>query len=160
MRNLESFWNKTYKGFLSLLVKSNQLSKIDWIWLSVHTFICDSFSDVFNCAILPMTSHRIITNHFVAIKTLIGSNLKKWKPNIELELGLVNLDMWLLRGKVIVPTTETTQGFETKLEKLERTNFFSLMIIKRSITDTSTGSVPNLLLLKSFHNHSVGIEGI
>lgn len=129
MCNLESFWNKIYKGFSSLLVKSNQLSKIDWIWLSVHTFICDSFSDMFNCAILPMTSHKITTNHFVAIKTLIGSNLKKWKPNIELQL---------VTGKVIVPTTETTQGFETKLEKLERTNFFSLMIIKRSITDTST----------------------
>lgn len=38
----------------------------------------------------------------------MGSNYKKWKRNIEFAIGLIDLDICLLEGKMVVPTGENT----------------------------------------------------
>ncbi|XP_038895752.1 uncharacterized protein LOC120083916 [Benincasa hispida] len=61
---------------------------------------------------------------------LSGANFKTWKEDIELFLGLMDLDLALRMDR---PISTPDNPNDTKIKKWDRSNRMSLMIIKRSI---------------------------
>lgn len=78
------------------------------------------------CSFVPLLlviSHTPITNHLSHSERI---KVWEWKRDTELAFGLVNLDIYLLGDKAVVPSGENSQGVKAKLEKLERANCLSL----------------------------------
>ena len=69
---------------------------------------------------------------------LNGSNFKIWKENVEIVLGCMKSDIALRMES----STSTPKNLnEAKIEKWERSNRFSLIIMKRSILEAFQGFV-------------------
>lgn len=79
------------------------------------------------------------------LKTLSGSNYKKWTRDIELA-GLMDLDVYLLEYKPVVSSDDISSGSKTK----EKSNFLSMMVLKRSISETICGGIPSCEIVKEF----------
>lgn len=80
------------------------------------------------CSIVPILevmSHITIISHLSNIETVTRSNFNKCNRYVQFPEGLMDLDMFLLEDKLVVPTSENTQGVETKLKKRERLNGLS-----------------------------------
>ncbi|XP_073042016.1 uncharacterized protein [Primulina eburnea] len=71
-----------------------------------------------------------------------GSNFKKWKEHLMLVLGCMDLDNALREDCPTLLTSSGTIDRNGSLEKWERSNRISLMIMKHSITDTIRGAIP------------------
>ena len=65
-----------------------------------------------------------------SIPMLNGSNVKVWKDTVEIVLDCMDLDIALREEK---PTSTPENLNEVKIEKWERSNRMSIMIMKRSI---------------------------
>ena len=65
-----------------------------------------------------------------SIPMLNSSNFKVWKDTVETVLGCMDLDIVLREEK---PTSTLKNLNEVKIEKWERSNRMSIMIMKRSI---------------------------
>ncbi|OIT28409.1 hypothetical protein A4A49_62189, partial [Nicotiana attenuata] len=76
-----------------------------------------------------------ITTQLNSIQTLTSSNYKKWKQDVEIVLGLMDLDFALTEHKPAEPITTSTADEKAKYEKWMKANKLSLMIMKRSISD-------------------------
>ena len=72
------------------------------------------------------------------IPMLNGSNFKIWKENVEIVLGCMELDLAL---RVERPTSTPENLNEANIEKWERSNRLSLMLMKRSIPEAFRGSI-------------------
>ena len=72
------------------------------------------------------------------IPMLNGSNFKIWKENVEIILGCMELDLTL---RVERPTSTPENLNEANIEKWERSNRLSLMLMKRSIPKAFRGSI-------------------
>ena len=55
--------------------------------------------------------------NFNNIETLIGSNFKKWKEDVEIMLGLMDFNLALREEKPEAITAESTADEKIKLEK-------------------------------------------
>lgn len=55
--------------------------------------------------------------NFTNIETLIGSNFKKWKKDIEIVLGLMDLDLVLKEDMLAALTDASTATQRNKFEK-------------------------------------------
>ena len=67
-----------------------------------------------------------------SIPMLNGSNFKVWKDIVEIVLGCMDLDIALREEKL---TSIPENLNEVKIEKWERSNRMSIMIMKRSIPE-------------------------
>ncbi|XP_068339146.1 uncharacterized protein [Pyrus communis] len=88
--------------------------------------------------------------NFNNIKTLIGSNYKKWKKDVEMVLGLMDLDLALREEKHAAITAESTADHKAKFEKWERTNRMSPMIMRKAMAPSVKRGVPKQDNTKDF----------
>ncbi|XP_057745631.1 uncharacterized protein LOC130963545 [Arachis stenosperma] len=73
-----------------------------------------------------------------SIPMLNGSNFKVWKDTVEIVLGCMDLDTTLREEK---PTSTPKNLNEVKIEKWERSNRMSIMIMKRSIPEAFRSTI-------------------
>ena len=84
-----------------------------------------------------------ITSYLSGIEELSGANFKKWKEQIGILLGCMDLDYALREPTPTMPTSESTNVQKALYEKWERSNRMSLMIMKGSITPAIHGAIPD-----------------
>ena len=82
------------------------------------------------------------------VKPLTGVNYKKWKQDLEILLGVMDMDQALRTEEPPLPTNESSQ--KLKYEKWQKSNRISLLIIKRSMTDVVRGAFTNATSAKDF----------
>ena len=75
------------------------------------------------------------------IEILSGSNCKRWRSDIEFDLGMMDLDMALCEDEPLKPTNESTEAMRAHYAKWERSNHLSLISIKRSIAEHLLGGI-------------------
>ena len=85
-----------------------------------------------------------ITSYWSGIEQLSGANFKKWKEQIGIVLGCMDLDYALREPTPTKPTYESTNEQQVLYEKWERFNCMSLMIMKGSITPAICGAILDL----------------
>lgn len=90
-----------------------------------------------------------LSNQLAAIETLTGNNYVRWKRDVEIALGLLGLN-FAMENKLEKPTNKSTVEYVAEHEKWERANKLCLKIIKRSISDSILGAIPNNENVKSF----------
>jgi hypothetical protein len=78
----------------------------------------------------------------LTIETLTGNNFKKWKNDVEIYLGCWDLDLALREPEPPVIVHNSTRAEKDKAEKWERDNRLSLKIIKKAMTETVRGGIP------------------
>ena len=89
--------------------------------------------------------------NFTSIETLIGLNYKKWKEDIEIVLGLMDLDLALREDQPAEITDASTVDQRIKFEKWERANRMSMMIMimKKAMTQSVKGGIPKQTFAKA-----------
>ncbi|KAK3004600.1 hypothetical protein RJ639_019095 [Escallonia herrerae] len=83
------------------------------------------------------------TDYLSSIESLSGTNFRKWKEQISIILGIMDLDYAL---RVDAPAALTVESFteqKAAYEKWESSNRISLMIMKGSITTAIRGAIPD-----------------
>jgi gag-polypeptide of LTR copia-type len=75
------------------------------------------------------------------IVPLNGTNFSTWKEQIEICLGVLDIDQALRMDKPTIVATSTDDEKKNS-EKWERSNRMSLMIIKSTITSAIRGGIP------------------
>nr|XP_028949145.1 uncharacterized protein LOC114821289 [Malus domestica] len=96
------------------------------------------------------TATQTTSLNFTNIETLTGSNFKKWKEDIEIVLGLMDLDLALREDQPATITTESTTYQRIKSEKWERANRMSIMIMKKAMAQSVKGGIPKHTNAKAF----------
>ncbi|XP_075106514.1 uncharacterized protein LOC107829157 [Nicotiana tabacum] len=96
---------------------------------------------LFNFCVFAYTAVNNMTTQLNFIETLTSSNYKKWKQDVEIVLGLMDLDFAFIEQKPAEPTTTSTTDEKAKYEKWMKANKLSLMIMKRSISDHIKGAI-------------------
>ncbi|XP_057740368.1 uncharacterized protein LOC130957539 [Arachis stenosperma] len=94
-----------------------------------------------------MVSATNISAQISSIPILNGSNFKVWKDIVEIVLGCMDLDIALREEK---PTSTPKNLNEVKIEKWERSNRMSIMIMKRLIPEAFWGSITKDKDVKQF----------
>ena len=74
---------------------------------------------------------------------LNGTNFKTWRENVEIVLGVIDLDLALRTDKPPAITDESTSDNKREMERWERSNRISLMVMKRAIPEAFRDSVPD-----------------
>ncbi|KAK3000945.1 hypothetical protein RJ639_020476 [Escallonia herrerae] len=88
-------------------------------------------------------SPAAITGYLSSIESLSGTNFKKWKEQISIILGVMDLDNALRVDAPAAFTAESSTEQKAAYEKWERSNRISLMIMKGSITTAIRGAIPD-----------------
>ena len=112
-----------------------------WFWnLYEHAYLfLILYSALANIANLSAQVNRILM--------LNGSNFKVWKENIEIVLDCIELDLSLRMER----STSTPKNLnEANIEKWERSNRLSLMLMKRSIPEAFQGFITKNANAKKF----------
>ncbi|XP_070025472.1 uncharacterized protein [Nicotiana sylvestris] len=91
-----------------------------------------------------------MTTQLNSIETLTSSNYKKWKQDVEIVLGLMDLDFALTEQKPTEPITTSIADEKAKYDKWMKANKLSLMIIKRSISNHIKGAIKDNGNVKDF----------
>uniref|UniRef100_A0A1S3Y7A2 Retrovirus-related Pol polyprotein from transposon TNT 1-94 n=1 Tax=Nicotiana tabacum TaxID=4097 RepID=A0A1S3Y7A2_TOBAC len=87
------------------------------------------------------SSAASISANINSIPVLNGTNFKEWKENIMIVLGCMDLDL-ALRIEQPASLGDTSSSDEKKeMEKWERSNRMSLMIMKRAILESFRGTM-------------------
>ncbi|KAK3014818.1 hypothetical protein RJ639_008294 [Escallonia herrerae] len=84
-----------------------------------------------------------ITGYLSSIESLSGTNFRKWKEQISIILGVMDLDYALRVDAPAALTAESSTEQKAAYEKWERSNRISLMIMKGSITTAIRGAIPD-----------------
>ena len=77
------------------------------------------------------------------IETLNGRNFDAWKSDLEIALGLANLDLALIEDEPADLTTQSTADERRYSYQWKRANRLCIMVIKRSISPAFKISVPD-----------------
>ena len=72
---------------------------------------------------------------------LNGTNFKAWKENVMMVLGVMDLDLALRVDQPDGLTDESTLDDKREMEKWERSNRMSLMVMKRAIPEAFRGTM-------------------
>ncbi|KAK3032400.1 hypothetical protein RJ639_036417 [Escallonia herrerae] len=88
-------------------------------------------------------SPAAITGYLSSIESLSGTNFRKWKEQISIILGVMDLDYALRVDAPAALTAESSIEQKAAYEKWERSNRISLMIMKGSITTAIRGAIPD-----------------
>ena len=83
-----------------------------------------------------IATNRSVSANLNSLPVLNGTNFKKWKEDILIVLGCMDLDYALRADSPPALTAESTSDEKKDFEKLERSNRMSLMIIRRAIPET------------------------
>ncbi|XP_021815541.1 uncharacterized protein LOC110758061 [Prunus avium] len=81
--------------------------------------------------------------NFSSIETWTGSNYKKWKQDVEIVLGFMDLDLALREDEPAALTNESSDAHRRQHEKQHKANRMSLLIMKRAMTETVRGGIPS-----------------
>ncbi|RVW38473.1 Retrovirus-related Pol polyprotein from transposon TNT 1-94 [Vitis vinifera] len=84
------------------------------------------------------------------IPVLNGTNFKKWKEHVIIVLGCMDLDFALREDRPSDLTSASTAEQRSTMEKWERSNRMSLMIMKHSIPEAIRGAIPEETQAKAF----------
>ena len=84
------------------------------------------------------------------ILVLNGTNFKKWKEHVMIVLGCMDLDYALKKDCPIDFTDARTTEQRVAMEKWERSNRMSLMIMKHSILEAIRSAIPEESRAKTF----------
>ena len=84
------------------------------------------------------------------IPMLNGTNFKKWKEHVIIVLGCMDLDYALRVDRPSDLTSASTAVQRYAMEKWERSNRMSLMIMKHSIPEAIRGEMPEETQAKTF----------
>ncbi|CAN0847253.1 hypothetical protein LINGRAHAP2_LOCUS4878 [Linum grandiflorum] len=87
---------------------------------------------------VSMATTSNVSTQVSNIPLLNVTNFKVWKDTVEIVLGCMDLDL-ALREKRLVSTPDNLN--EVKIEKWDRSNRMSMMIMKRSILEAFRGSI-------------------
>ncbi|KAJ9687117.1 hypothetical protein PVL29_015823 [Vitis rotundifolia] len=99
-----------------------------------------------------MDSASSISTNVNIIHVLNGTNFKKWKEHIIIVLGCMDLDYALREDRPADLTGASTTEQRATMEKWERSNCMSLMIMKYSILEAIRGAIPEESRVKTFLN--------
>ena len=103
-----------------------------WFWnLCEHDYL-------FLILYLALANAANLSAQVNGIPMLNGSNFKIWKENVEIVLDCIELDL-ALRMERLTSTLENLN--EANIEKWERSNRLSLMLMKHSIPEAFRGSI-------------------
>ena len=81
---------------------------------------------------------------------LNGTNFKKWKEHVIIVLRCMDLYYALKVDRLSDLTSASTAEQRSTMEKWERSNRMSLMIMKHSIPETIRGAIPEETQAKAF----------
>ncbi|KAK3027621.1 hypothetical protein RJ639_042374 [Escallonia herrerae] len=102
--------------------------RLDFMWLGMAS---------------TSNSPAAITGYLSSIESLSGTNFRKWKEQISIILGVMDLDYALRVDAPAALTAESSTEQKAAYEKWERSNCISLMIMKGSITTAIRGAIPD-----------------
>lgn len=85
-----------------------------------------------------------------SIMPLDSSNFKTWKSDIEITLGLMDLDIAILSDAPNPPAANASVTEKNRFAKWEKANRLSLMIIKKCISPNLLGANPESDNAKTF----------
>ncbi|KAK3001597.1 hypothetical protein RJ639_021603 [Escallonia herrerae] len=88
-------------------------------------------------------SPAAITGYLSSIESLSGTNFRKWKEQISIILGVMDLDYALRVDAPAALMAESSTEQKAAYEKWDRSNRISLMIMKGSITTAIRGAIPD-----------------
>ncbi|RVW25234.1 Retrovirus-related Pol polyprotein from transposon TNT 1-94 [Vitis vinifera] len=97
-----------------------------------------------------MNSASSISANVNNIPVLNGTNFKKWKEHVIIVLGCMDLDFALREDRPSDLTSASTAEQRSTMEKWERSNRMSLMIMKHSIPEAIRGAIPEETQAKAF----------
>ncbi|KAJ9691017.1 hypothetical protein PVL29_013269 [Vitis rotundifolia] len=89
-----------------------------------------------------MNSTSFISANVNNIPVLNGTNFKKWKEHVIIVLECMDLDYALREDRPLDLTNAITIKQRSTMEKWERSNRMSLMIMKHSILEAIRGAIP------------------
>ncbi|RVW16662.1 hypothetical protein CK203_080904 [Vitis vinifera] len=89
-----------------------------------------------------MNSTYSISANVNNIPVLNGTNFKKWNEYVIIVLGCMDLDYALRVDHPLDLTSASTAEQRSIMEKWERSNRISLMIMKHSIPEAIRGAIP------------------
>ncbi|KAK3020470.1 hypothetical protein RJ639_047124 [Escallonia herrerae] len=101
----------------------------------------------------PLLGPVAITSYLSSTESLSGTNFRKWKEQISLILGIMDLDYDLWVDAPAALTTESSTEQKAAYEKWEHSNRISLMIMKGSITTAIQEVIPDLDNAKLYLAH-------
>ncbi|XP_034711400.1 uncharacterized protein LOC117933923 [Vitis riparia] len=84
------------------------------------------------------------------ILVLNGTNFKKWKEHVIIVLGCMDLDYALREDRLADLTGAGTAKQRVAIEKWERSNLMSLMIMKHTIPEAIRGEILEESQAKTF----------
>ena len=84
------------------------------------------------------------------IPVLNGTNFKKWKEHVIIVLGCMDLDFALREDRPSDLTSASTAEQRSTMEKWERSNRMSLMIMKHLIPEAIRGVIPEETRARAF----------
>ena len=90
-----------------------------------------------------VNSHANLSSSLSSIPVLNGSNFKSWKENLLIVLGVMDLDLAIRTDSPTALSDKSTPDEKKDMEKWEKSNRMSLMIIKRAISESFRGSMPD-----------------
>ncbi|RVW36909.1 Retrovirus-related Pol polyprotein from transposon TNT 1-94 [Vitis vinifera] len=100
-----------------------------------------------------MNSTSSISANVNNIPMLNDTNFKKWKEHVIIVLGCMDLDYALREDRLPDLTSASIAEQMTIMEKWERSNRMSLMIMKHSIPKAIRGAIPKETIAKTFLDH-------
>ncbi|CAL9025088.1 unnamed protein product, partial [Prunus brigantina] len=77
-----------------------------------------------------------------SIETLNGPNYEKWKLDIEVVLGLMDLDLALIEDKPAALTASSTSEQKLKFKNWETSNRMSLLVMEKTISASVLEEIP------------------
>ena len=95
---------------------------------------------IFVLCLVPGSATNISTN-INSIPMLNGTNFKSWKENVLIVHGVMDLDLALRVNQPDPLTHESTSDQKREMEKWERSNRMSLMIMKHTIPEAFQGTM-------------------
>ena len=97
-----------------------------------------------------MDSASSISANINNIHVLNGTNFKKWKEHVIIVLGCMDLDYALRKDRPADLTGASTTKQRVAIEKWERSNHMSLMIMKHTIPKATRGATLEESQAKTF----------
>ena len=97
-----------------------------------------------------MNSTSSISANANNIPVFNGTNFKKWKEHIIIVLRCMDLDYALREDCPLDLTSVSTAEQRFTIEKWERSNRMSLIIMKHSIPEAIKGAIPEATRAKTF----------
>lgn len=77
-----------------------------------------------------------------SIETLNGPNYEKWKLDVEVVLGLLDLDLALIEDKPEALTASSTSEQKLKLKNWQTSNRMSLLVMEKTISASVLEEIP------------------